>query len=513
MKEKKSMEKKSMEKKTHSLTEYVSLLQREGLIVKVAAEHAEMEKTVKYISYDSTDVKRNTLFICKGAHFSKEYLSDALDKGAFVYISEIIYDLPGVNPPYIIVNDVRKAMALTADFYYNKVWEKLNLIGITGTKGKSTTVYFMKYILDDYLKRWKKPKSAVISSIDTYDGVVNEESHITTPEALTLHKHFNNAVKCGIEYLSMEVSSQALRYDRTLGIMFDVGCFLNIGEDHISDIEHPDFEDYLGAKLLLFEQCKVACVNLNSDHIDTILASARAHAPKVITFGLTREADIYGYDITVNQKNISFKVKCDSFDKEFEISIPGLFNIQNALAAIAMCYVLDIPPDNIYTGLKKAQVSGRMEVYTSKERNFSVIVDYAHNKMSFESLFSSTQKQFPGKKISIVFGCPGKKALGRRRELSEIAGKYSHKVFITEEDAGEEPVMQICEEIARHVKSQDCDYEIIVDRGEAIKEAIDTADDNTIILITGKGRETRQKRGVQYIEVPSDVEYVEKFLK
>jgi len=311
----------------------------------------------------------------------------------------------------------------------------------------------------------------------------------------------------------MEVSSQALKYDRTLGVTFDVGCFLNIGEDHISDAEHPDFEDYLNAKLVLFEQCKVACVNLNSDHLDTILGHARAHAPEIVTFGLTNEADVYGYNVTVNQENISFMVRCDRFEKEFSISIPGLFNVENALAAIAMCFVLDIPLVNIEAGLKKARVSGRMEVFTSKEKHFSVIVDYAHNKMSFESLFSSTQKQFPGKKILIVYGCPGRKAIGRRRELAEIAGKHSHKVFVTEEDAGEESLTDICEEIAVHLREQGCDYEIIHDRGEAIKKAIDTADGDTIILITGKGRETRQKRGVQYIEVPSDVAYVEQFLK
>lgn len=502
-----------MKKKIHQLKEYVSLLQEEGLVVEIIAGHAAMESQVKYISYDSTDVKKNTLFMCKGAHFRKEYLEDALDKGAFAYISEVVYAVKDADKPYIIVSDIRKAMALIADLYYDKAWEKLNLVGITGTKGKSTTAYFMKYILDDYMKSCKKPKSAIISSIDTYDGVVNEESRLTTPESLVLHKHFYNAVKSGIEYLSMEVSSQALKYDRTLGVTFDIGCFLNIGIDHISDIEHPNFEDYLNAKLLLFNQCKVACVNLNSDHIDTIMEYAKAHTSSVVTFGLTSEADIYGYDIAVSQKDISFKVKCDRFDQEFKISIPGLFNVQNALAAIAICDVLDIPVDHIYNGLKKAQVSGRMEIYTSKERNFSVIVDYAHNQMSFESLFTSTQKQFPGKKISIVFGCPGKKALSRRRELGEIAGKYANKVFITEEDAGEEPVMKICEEIAGHVRSEGCDYEIIVDREEAIKEAIDTADDNTIVLITGKGRETRQKRGGQYVKTPSDVEFVKQLLK
>jgi UDP-N-acetylmuramyl tripeptide synthase len=154
-----------------------------------------------------------------------------------------------------------------------------------------------------------------------------------------------------------------------------------------------------------------------------------------------------------------------------------------------------------------------MEVYTSKNRDLHVIVDYAHNKMSFETLFQSTLKEYPNKKITIVFGCPGKKAQRRRQELGEIAGKYSDQVYITEEDAGEEPVLKICEEIAQHVEKQDCSYAIIPDREEAIREAITTADDNTVVLITGKGRETRQKRGTKYIDTPSDVEYVMKYLE
>ena len=190
----------------------------------------------------------------------------------------------------------------------------------------------------------------------------------------------------------------------------------------------------------------------------------------------------------------------------------GLFNVQNALAAIAVSYALNIPLEYVKAGLKKARVSGRMEIYTSRSGNLDVIVDYAHNQMSFQSLFESTRKEYPGKKISIVFGCPGKKAFGRRKELGELAGKYADKVFITEEDAGEEPVMKISEEIAGYVKPFDCQCQIIVDREEAIRQAIETADDNTVVLITGKGRETRQKRGTQYIDTPSDVEYVEKFL-
>jgi len=501
-----------MEKRVHSLVEYISLLRDNGILSEYNADSAALEKAVRYISFDSTDVKKYTLFICKGNHFSPNYLKDAVSKGAFVYVSEQSYQSVAPDTPSIIVSDIRKAMAYIADFYYNQVWKQLYLTGLTGTKGKSTTTYFVKTILDDYLKSCRKPKSAIISGIDNYDGVINEESHLTTPEALSLHRHFNNAVSSNIDYLTMEVSSQALKYDRTLGITFDVGCFLNMGEDHISEIEHSDFNDYLHSKLLLFKQCKVACVNLNSDCIEEILAMARANTPRVITFGLTPQADIYGYNIIVNRNDITFNVKSDSFDRAFKITMHGLFNVQNALAAISICYALNIPLEYIASGLKKARVSGRMEIYTSKDRNLNVIVDYAHNKMSFESLFSSMQKEFPGKKISIVFGCPGKKAFGRRRELGEIAGKYSNKVFITEEDAGEEPLMKICEEIAGHVKKQNCDCEIIVDREKAIKQAIETADDETIVLITGKGRETRQKRGQRYVATRSDVDMVKDIL-
>ena len=290
------------------------------------------------------------------------------------------------------------------------------------------------------------------------------------------------------------MSSQALKYGRTLGI------------------EHPDFNDYFHSKLKLFSQCRTAVVNLNTDCEKEVMKAAST-APAVVTFGIDRsDADIYGYDVKAEPVGISFKARCDSFDEEFRLSMKGLFNADNALAAVAIARSLNIPVEHIKSGLKKARVSGRMEVYTDASKNLDVIVDYAHNKMSFETLFQSTRKEYPGRKISIVFGCPGKKALGRRKELGEIAGRYSDHVFITEEDGGEESVTKICREIAQHVKEQHCSYDIIEDRREAIKRAIDEAGENAVVLITGKGRETRQKRGTQYIDTPSDVEYVEEFL-
>ena len=513
-----------MAERIESLGTYIELLRDNGVLESAELQETEKETKVKYISYNSRDVKFGTLFICKGAHFSVEYLKSAIREGACAYVSEVKYDLTGVmgekSIPCILVNDMRKAMSYIANLYYDEVWRDISSVGITGTKGKSTTTYFVKSVLDDYLKDIKGKRSAVLSGIDNYDGVIEEESHLTTPETLELYKHFNNAVKSGIEYLTMEVSSQALKYHRTLGVNYTVGCFLNIGEDHISDAEHSDFEDYFTSKLKLFNQCDVACVNMDTDQVDRVLEAANS-CRKLITFGVEKSnvegihevPDILGYNVQSLGNGISFRAKCDSFDEEFKLGLPGVFNVSNALAAIAICYALNIPLDNIKSGLKKARVSGRMEVYTNPAKDLYVIVDYAHNKMSFETLFASMKKEFPDKKISIVFGCPGKKALARRRELGDLAGRYSDHVFITEEDAGEESLMKICEEIAEHVQKHRCECSIIPDRKEAIRRAIADADRDTVVLVTGKGRETRQKRGTKYIDTPSDVDYVQEFLK
>lgn len=492
--------------KKYTMNQYVELLEKYDLVLEKQIDNTIIE----LVSCNSKEVISNTLFICKGVHFKKQYVEDAMTLGASVYVSEQKYDVEG---NYIIVRDIRKAMAYLSAMYYNHPWEHLNLIGMTGTKGKSTTTYFVRYILDEYLKQVKKPLSGVISSIDTYDGTTCYESHITTPESIDLHKLISNAVSNQMEYMEMEVSSQALKYDRVLGVTFDVGAFLNIGYDHISDIEHEDFNDYFESKLKIFKQCKKACVNLNSEKIDEILEASKA-CKEVITFGYdTPEANVYGYDAYKENNDIIFRVKTKRYERNFRITMPGFFNVQNALAAIAICEALEIPEQCIYVGLMKARVSGRMEVYENSNGNVIAIVDYAHNGLSFEKLFQSVKEEYPDYKTTIVFGCPGYKALDRRKDLGEIAGKYADKTILTEEDAGEEPVMEICQEIAQHVKGQGGKYSIIVDRGEAISSAIMQAKEKTVVLITGKGNETRQKRGQEYITVPTDVEYAKKALR
>ncbi|NCB63098.1 MAG: UDP-N-acetylmuramyl-tripeptide synthetase, partial [Clostridia bacterium] len=494
------------------LGDYWQLLQKHGLLASDKPLPTDLlAKPVSLVSCDSQSVAENTLFIVKGAHFKGEYLADAIRKGAFAYIAD--HEFPeGTGATCLLVNNVRAAMALLADFYYDHPSRKLGVVGITGTKGKSSTTYYLKYIFDEYLATKKKPESGVVSSIDTYDGVERFESHLTTPEPLDLERHFYNATESGLDYLTMEVSSQALKYDRMVGVELAAAVFLNIGYDHISPLEHPDFEDYFASKLRIFEHSRLVCINLDSDEAARI-QSAAASCPRIITFSeLDPAAAVYGSNVRKDGQDILFRVKTPRFNREFRLTMPGLFNVQNALAAISVCEGLGIPEQCIYVGLMKARVPGRMEVYNNANSNVTAIVDYAHNRLSFQKLFESVKEEYPGRRVVIVFGCPGKKAVDRRKDLSEIAARYSDLVVITEEDAGEEDVLDISREMAVHVETVGCDYSIEPDRGEAIRMAIMGSDRPSVILITGKGAETRQKRGTAYIDCISDVEYAKTYL-
>lgn len=496
----------------HTLNDYIALLEERGLLAAPVPDSLDRSAAVELVSYDSREVVPGTLFLCKGAHFKAEFLQMAQEKGAIAYVSEKPY--PESPLPCLLVSGMRSTIAPLADRFYDHPSGKLKVIGLTGTKGKSSTAYYLKYILDSCLAEQDKPESGIISSIDTYDGVDRFESHITTPDALDLQRHFHHAVQSGLEYLTMEVSSQALKYHRSLCTDFAAACFLNIGYDHISPIEHSDFEDYFSSKLRIFRQGAVNCVNLDCGHADRILAAALEAGRPVYTFSQRdKEADVFASQVRKRGGDILFQVRTRRYEREFRLTMPGLFNVENALAAITVCEALGVPQRHIYAGLERARVPGRMEVYSNAGETVTAIVDYAHNRMSFETLFRSVQAEYPGRRIVTVFGCPGLKALDRRRDLGEISGKYSDLVVLTEEDSGEEDTLSICQEIAGHVAEQGCAYIIQPNRGEAIRQAILSCKEPSILLITGKGQETRQKRGREYVEVPTDVDYVHAFLR
>ena len=495
----------------YTIGEFAELLQSRDMLAE--CEFYGKEKSlIRFLTYDSREVAADTMFICKGAAFKPVYLRNSVNQGAVCYVSEKKYELEQAIP-YLVVKDIREAMPVLADCFYHSPWKELKVTGVGGTKGKSTSVYYMKAIVDDYLAAQNKKDSAVISSIDIYDGKSKVESHITTPEAVELQRHFRNALDCGMEYVQMEISSQALKYNRVDGIIFDVAVFLNISEDHISPIEHVDFEDYFSSKMRMFAQTKTAVVNLDADYRERILKAAEA-SEEVITFSTKDErADYYAYEIHKDGQAVRFKVRCKAFDEEFMLTMPGLFNVENALGMIAAAVKMGIPKEFIHSGLLRARSSGRMELYGSEDKKILAIVDYAHNKLSFEKLFSSMKEEYPDYEIVSIFGCPGKKALTRRRDLGTVAGRYSKKVYLVAEDPGYEPVEDISKDIAQYIEEQSCPYEMIEDRGEAIKAAIESAKGKTLLLVTGKGGETRQKYGSDYIDCPSDVEYVLRYLK
>ncbi len=487
------------------LSQYLDMLTSVG--VNVTCNTSDTDITIRSMTYDNREATDGTFFICKGVHFKKEYLLSAVEKGAVAYISEVDYQIDGCA--FVKTDNIRVAMAHLGKMYYNSCCDDLCLIGITGTKGKSTTTYYIKSILDGAFDR----RCGVLSSIENYDGVINEESHLTTPESLMLHRHFHNACESGITNMVMEVSSQALKYDRVLGVNFDIACFNNIGTDHISDVEHKDFDDYFESKLKIFDSCKTAVINSSTDRFDTVLARAKSKNCEVITYGYNENDDVYCYDVQKKNGGIEFCVRTADLDEKFKISMSGLFNVQNALCAIAVCRCIGVDVESIRSGLCDARVPGRMELYESADGHVTVVVDYAHNKMSYEALYNSIRIEYPGKSIITVFGCPGKKAYLRRKDLGEASGENSDLVIITEEDPGEEDVESICAEIAEYVEDKHCPYKIITDRGEAIRQSILESDGDRVIIIAGKGAETRQKRGVLYIDTPSDVDYTIQYLK
>lgn len=482
-----------------ALNDYIAELDKHGLIIK-ADVYGREKDIVSSITYDSKAVSKDTLFVCKGAAFKKEYLEDAMRKGAVCYVSEKEYDIP--DAPHIIVSDIRSAMPYIARMHY-MIPDDLCCIGITGTKGKTTTAYYMKAVFDKALKREKRPEAGFITTVETYDGKERISSGITTPEAFEIYRHFRNAYDSGIRHMIMEFSSQALKYKRVQGVRLDYGIFLNISEDHISPIEHPDFNDYFNSKLKIFSQCRTAVICTDSPYAKEIADAAKT-AKKVITFGFSESADIRGRNIRSRGRATDFTV--DIFGRSYDLTLNmrGEFNVENALAVIAVANEEGIPIEDIRSTFEGISVPGRGEEYESSDKKLHVIVDYAHNGFSFRSIIGTAKRAWPDSRIITIFGCTGGKALNRRKDMGISAGEMSDHIYLTADDPANEKIEDICKDIGAYIDGTGCGYTIVPDRESAIRMAIGEADGPTAILILGKGCETTQRTANGIESYPSD---------
>lgn len=501
-----------------SIKQAVELLEQDGLLVGYDCPPQLLDHRFSHLSYSSADVTPDTFFICKGAAFKEEYLRNAIAKGAGVYLAQSLYE--GVDCPHILVSDIRKAMSLVSIAFYQKAYRNFRVVGLTGTKGKTTTTYFMKNILDAFCRRNPQlcaaQKSAVLSTVEVDTGIEHHEAHLTTPESPDLQRYFAQTRDSGLPFLTMEVSSQAYKLSRVYGMDFDIGMFLNIGEDHIGPLEHTDFEDYFSCKLQLMEHCRTAIVNREMDHAQRVLEHARAHAQRVLTFGKLETADLDDddcwilRDIQKEEQGFTFTTSHGLAQDSWRIRMAGRFNVENALAAILAAKALGVDDQSIREGLLQNEVQGRMNLF--EKDGVTVLVDYAHNFLSFQKLYESLKVDYPGQRIVVVVGCPGGKAQLRRRDIGTLSGQNADYLYLTAEDPQFEDVRSICEEIASFVKPYGTPYEIIEDRAQAVEKAITTAQKGDVIVLAAKGEEVYQKVRGEYVYYESDLAIAKRLL-
>ncbi len=462
----------------------IHILSKEGLLKKAP----DKDVVVESISFHSKKLGHNCLFVCKGNHFKKEYLETIVHQLS-AYISEVDYE---VDLPAFLVTDVLKAMAVLAKALYDNPSQDLNLIGITGTKGKTSSLYFLKSILDAHTN---KGDTAYLGSVEIYNGDHIVPSLLTTPESLTLQQIFKDVKENKKENVIMEVSSQALKYDRVYGLDYHYGIFLNISNDHISDVEHPTFEDYMASKLKLFDHSKV-CI-MNADLVQYLTSEQQKH---VLTFSLNQEATIKAEDIEMDTHGSHFNIVYQDQKYPIYLSVPGLFNIENVLSVILVALDMNIPIETIQYGLAHTSVPGRMKQFQNQEHQIASIVDYAHNDASFTQIFKYAQQFYPNYRIIAVFGCPGDKAFNRRHELGRVANIYADEIYLVPDDSGYEDVHDINKQIAEVIT--DTPYYSIDDRKVGIEKAFMSSDEPTIVMVLGKGNEMTQK--VHGTTVPYD---------
>lgn len=465
------------------------LLERLEYDVVQGTDEAEVTTLVN----DSRKVDAGSVFVCISGAVSDghKFAADVAAKGAAAVVVEKDVEVPA-DVTVIRVQDTRYALALMSAAYFGYPAEKLKIIGITGTKGKTTTTYMIRSILEGVGHK--------VGLIGTIEAVIGDEkipAANTTPESFTIHQYFARMLEAGCDSVVMEVSSQGLMLHRTAGIPFEIGIFTNLGRDHIGPNEHKDFEDYKRCKAMLFQQCRLGIANVDDKYFHDIFKNATC---RVETFGFSAHADLRAENVQLVSRpgylGVAYHVS-GLMDFDVEIDIPGTFSVYNSLTAIAVCRHFGVPVEKIKEALKKAKVKGRIEMIKVSDE-FTLMIDYAHNAMSLESLLT-TLKEYHPKRLVCLFGCGGNRSKDRRYEMGEVSGRLADLTIITSDNPRFEEPQAIIDDIKIGIGRTDGKYVEICDRKEAIKYAIQHGQPGDVIVLAGKGHEDYQEiKGVKY---------------
>ncbi|MDD3362432.1 MAG: UDP-N-acetylmuramoyl-L-alanyl-D-glutamate--2,6-diaminopimelate ligase [Hespellia sp.] len=465
------------------------LLERLEYTVTQGSDEIEITTLIN----DSRKVEEGSVFVCiSGAVVDgHDFVKDVTAKGAKALIVEREVEAPA-DVTVIRVEDTRYALALTSAAYFGYPAEKLKVIGITGTKGKTTTTYMIKSILED-----TGHKVGLIGTIEAIIGEKKIPAANTTPESYMIHKYFAEMVEAGCDSVVMEVSSQGLMLHRTAGILFEIGIFTNLGKDHIGPNEHADFEDYKRCKGMLFKQCRLGIANVDDPYFEDVFQNATCRTE---TFGFSEKADLRATGTHLVSEpgylGVAYHVS-GLMNFDVEIDTPGTFSVYNSLTAIAVCRHFDVPVEIIKRALKKAQVKGRIEMIKVSDK-FTLMIDYAHNAMSLESLLT-TLKEYNPSRLVCLFGCGGNRSKDRRYEMGEVSGRLANLTIITSDNPRFEEPQDIIDDIKIGMAKTEGEYVEICDRKEAIKYAIEHGQTGDVIVLAGKGHEDYQEiKGVKH---------------
>ncbi|OUM94093.1 MAG: UDP-N-acetylmuramoyl-L-alanyl-D-glutamate--2,6-diaminopimelate ligase [Firmicutes bacterium ZCTH02-B6] len=443
------------------------------------------------IAYDSREVRPGDLFVCwRGLRFDGHaFVAEALSRGAVAVVAERPVEGALVQ---VVVPDGREALARLSAAFYGFPSRRMRLVGVTGTNGKTTTTHLIKAVLEE-----AGCKVGLIGTIRHLVGDEVLESHRTTPESLDLQRLLFHMAERGMDYAVMEVSSHAMALKRTVGVEYDVAVFTNVTRDHLDF--HASFEEYAAVKAQLFASLdpagakprKAAVVNMDDPHANLMSDASRV---PVIGYGIGQSTDVYAADVIVRPSGVSYRARTPAGELPLQLQLTGRFNVYNSLAALAVGWHEGVPLATIRTALERVPgVPGRLE-RVDRGQDFTVLVDYAHTPDSLENVLETCRGFAPGR-VLVVFGCGGDRDRGKRPAMGSIAARLADVVIITSDNPRSEDPAAICREVEAGVLAAGPPpggYHVVVERRDAIREAIRLAQPGDIVLIAGKGHETYQ---------------------